>query len=69
MDENVLTEEERKMAEQFARQIDLTNSTMILQYGAGTQKKMADFPRQRLIMYEQKTLEKWGICWAALFRS
>ena len=39
MDENVLTEEERKMAEQFARQIDLTNSTMILQYGAGTQKK------------------------------
>ena len=43
MDENVLSEEERKMADQFANQIDLTNSAMILQYGAGTQSKMADF--------------------------
>ena len=32
MDENVLSEEERKMADQFANQIDLTNSAMILQY-------------------------------------
>ena len=45
MDENVLSEEERKMADQFANQIDLTNSAMILQYGAGTQSKMADFFR------------------------
>ena len=45
MDENVLSEEERKMADQFANQIDLTNSAMILQYGAGTQSKMADFQR------------------------
>lgn len=43
MDENVLSEEERKMADQFANQIDLTNSAMILQYGAGTQSKMAGF--------------------------
>ena len=38
MDESVLSEEERKMADQFASQIDLTNSAMILQYGAGTER-------------------------------
>ena len=60
MDENVLTEEERKMAEQFARQIDLTNSTMILQYGAGTQKKMADFSETALDTVRTKDLGEVG---------
>ena len=60
MDENVLTEEERKMAEQFARQIDLTNSTIILQYGAGTQKKMADFSETALDNVRTKDLGEVG---------
>ena len=60
MDENVLTEEERKMAEQFARQIDLTNSTMILQYGAGTKKKMADFSETALDNVRTKDLGEVG---------
>ena len=60
MDENVLTEEERKMAEQFAQQIDLTNSTMILQYGAGTQKKMADFSETALDNVRTKDLGEVG---------
>ena len=60
MDENVLTEEERKMAEQFASQIDLTNSTMILQYGAGTQKKMADFSETALDNVRTKDLGEVG---------
>ena len=60
MDENVLTEEERKMAEQFARQIDLTNSAMILQYGAGTQKKMADFSETALDNVRTKDLGEVG---------
>lgn len=60
MDENVLTEEERKMAEQFAGQIDLTNSTMILQYGAGTQKKMADFSETALDNVRTKDLGEVG---------
>ena len=60
MDENVLTEEERKMAEQFAGQIDLTNSTMILQYGAGTQKKMADFSESALENVRSKDLGEVG---------
>ncbi len=39
----VLTPAEQKMVSDFAAKIDLENTTQILQYGAGTQKKMADF--------------------------
>ena len=60
MDENVLSEEERKMADQFANQIDLTNSAMILQYGAGTQSKMADFSETALENVKTKDLGEVG---------
>lgn len=60
MDESVLTEEERKMAEQFAAQIDLTNSAMILQYGAGTQQKMAEFSESALENVRTKDLGEVG---------
>lgn len=39
----VLTPAEQKMVSDVAANIDLENTTQILQYGAGTQKKMADF--------------------------
>lgn len=39
----VLTPAEQKMVSDFAAKIDLENTTQILQFGAGTQKKMADF--------------------------
>lgn len=39
----VLTTEEQKMVNDFAAKIDIENTNQILQYGAGTQKKMADF--------------------------
>lgn len=39
----VLTLEEQKMVNDFATKIDIENTNQILQYGAGTQKKMADF--------------------------
>lgn len=45
MDESILSAEERKIVDDFARQIDIRNSAAILQYGAGTQKKMADFQK------------------------
>lgn len=48
LDEQILTEEEKAQVTAFAKQIDLSNSTMILQYGAGTQKKMADFSETAL---------------------
>lgn len=39
----VLTPEEQKMVNDFAAKIDIENTNQIIQYGAGTQKKMADF--------------------------
>lgn len=59
-DENVLSEEERRMAIQFAEKIDLSNSQMILQYGAGTQKKMADFSENALENVKTKDLGEVG---------
>lgn len=58
--ENILTEEERKMVEEFSRQIDLHNSNGILQYGAGTQKKMADFSESALKSVRTKDLGEVG---------
>ncbi len=46
--------------EQFAEKIDLTNSQMILQYGAGTQKKMADFSESALENVKTKDLGEVG---------
>ncbi len=60
MDENVLSDEERRMADQFAQQIDLTDSSVILQYGAGTQKKMADFSESALENVRTKDLGEVG---------
>ena len=58
--EDVLSSEERAMVDSFATQIDLTNSTMILQYGAGTQKKMADFSENALENVKTKDLGEVG---------
>ena len=41
--ESGLTEEELSAVNEFAEKIDITDTTAVLQYGAGTQKKMADF--------------------------
>ena len=43
VEEPALTPQEREMVAQFAAKIDVANTAQILQYGAGTQKKMADF--------------------------
>ena len=60
LDESILTEEERKTVDEFAKQIDLTNSAMVLQYGAGTQKKMADFSEATLENVKSKDLGEVG---------
>lgn len=60
LDERILSEEERRMAAQFAEQIDLTDSSMILQYGAGTQKKMADFSESALENVRTKDMGEVG---------
>ena len=60
MDDSILSEEERKIVDDFARQIDIRNSTAILQYGAGTQKKMADFSEDALEKVRTKDLGEVG---------
>ena len=58
LDDSILTEEERQTVEAFAKQIDLTNSSLILQYGAGTQKKMADFSESAGVVTQLKSFDE-----------
>lgn len=60
LDESILSEEEKAQVESFATQIDLTNSAVILQYGAGAQKKMADFSETALENVKSKDLGEVG---------
>lgn len=60
IDDSMLTDEERKSVEAFSRQIDLTDSTMILSYGAGAQKKMADFSEAALANVRTQDLGEVG---------
>ena len=53
-DDTILSEEEKRMVDQFTSQIDLHNSNIVLQYGAGTQKKMADFSERALANVQTK---------------
>lgn len=55
-----LSPEERRMVEKFAAKIDLHSSNMILQYGAGAQKKMADFSETALENVRTKDLGEVG---------
>ncbi|MDO5521322.1 MAG: toxic anion resistance protein [bacterium] len=59
-DESMLSEEEKKMVNQFSSQIELTNSNLILQYGAGAQKKIADFSETALNNVKTKDLGEIG---------
>lgn len=58
--ESNLTPEERKMVDDFASKIELNNSNMILQFGAGAQKKMADFSESALNNVQSKDLGEIG---------
>lgn len=60
MDDNILSPEEQKMVDDFSKQINLEDSTAVLQYGAGTQKKMADFSENALEKVKSKDLGEVG---------
>lgn len=55
-----LSEAEQKMVDDFAKQIDLTNSNTIMMYGAGAQKKLADFSESALENVKSKDLGEVG---------
>ena len=58
--EPILTPEEQEMVTAFAATIDVENTAQILQYGAGTQKKMADFSDSALANVRAQDLGEVG---------
>ncbi len=56
----VLTPQEQKMVDDFAAQIDLKNTQQILQYGVGSQKKIADFSETALSNVKTKDMGEVG---------
>ena len=60
LSEDLLTDDERKMVDDFSKQINLHDSNGILQYGVGTQKKMADFSENALKTVKTKDLGEVG---------
>ena len=56
----VLTPQEQKMVDDFAAQIDLSNTQQILQYGVGSQKKIADFSETALSSVRTKDMGEIG---------
>ncbi len=59
-DESTLSPAEQKMVDDFVAKIDLSNSTVILQYGAGAQNKIADFSETALSNVKTKDLGEIG---------
>ncbi len=59
-DESSLTPEEKKMVDDFSAQIDLANTNLVLQFGSGAQKKIADFSETALANVRTKDLGEVG---------
>lgn len=60
IEEIQLTEEERKMVDQFVDKIEINNSNSILQYGVGAQKKISNFSESALNNVKTKDLGEVG---------
>ena len=60
LDESMLTEAERKMVDDFAQKIDVTDATVVLQYGAAAQKNIASFSEHVLDGVRTKDLGEVG---------
>lgn len=58
--EVILTPQEQKMVDDFAAQIDITNTQAVMQYGAGSQKKIADFSESALNNVRTKDMGEIG---------
>ncbi|MDR2881838.1 MAG: toxic anion resistance protein, partial [Azoarcus sp.] len=58
--EGSLTEEEKTAVRSFATQIDITNSTQMLQYGVAAQKKMLGFSESALANVRTKDMDEVG---------
>ena len=60
LDENLLNDAEKQAVEAFSKKIDLTDSNLILQYGAAAQKNVASFSENALNSVRTKDLGEVG---------
>ena len=60
LDDSSLSAEEKKMVEDFSKQIDITETNSILQYGATAQNKVADFSDTALKNVKTKDIDDVG---------
>ena len=60
LDENLLSEEEKNAVEEFAKKIDITDSNLVLNYGAAAQKSVASFSENALSNVRNKDLGEVG---------
>ncbi|HJB56614.1 MAG TPA: toxic anion resistance protein [Candidatus Flavonifractor intestinipullorum] len=60
LDESRLSEAERKMVDDFAQKIDITDANLVLQYGAAAQKNIATFSENALNSVRTKDLGEVG---------
>ncbi len=60
LDESMLSEEEKKAVAEFAKKIDITDSNLVLNYGAAAQKSVASFSENALSSVRNKDLGEIG---------
>ena len=60
LDDSLLSDAEKRAVEDFAKKIDITDSNMILQYGAAAQKNVAGFSENALNSVRTKDLGEVG---------
>ncbi len=60
VDEEMLTEEERKVVDDFSEKIDIRNSNLVLAYGRAAQKNIANFSENALNSVRTKDLGEIG---------
>lgn len=60
LDESMLSDEEKKAVDEFAKKIDITDSNLVLNYGAAAQKSVASFSENALASVRNKDLGEVG---------
>ena len=60
LDDKLLTEQEKKAVDEFSKKIDITDTNMVLQYGAAAQKSVAGFSENALSNVRSKDLGEVG---------
>ena len=60
IDESMLTEQEKKAVDDFAKKIDITDTNLVLNYGVAAQKSVATFSENALSSVRNKDLGEVG---------